>query len=1519
MTAADRQTVSKLVAGDVIHVEREASGLLRSTTRKTKTIHATVTGRDSAPAGEFQQRGRFIVRTDQGDTISVPGHQTFGLVKGAGAPAGEVPAVEVPAVVPTWNEYDTWRGYALAGDTDAPTRGDMKPRTETFRGRRLKVTRGTSWGTIDMSVNGAHAGSTTGNSAVAMDRTAEQLRKDVLAADERRVTDPDAYPAVWFTGATELPAPIVAYLRDQAEREERDRAAMAATSCSDVEHVPGVMGCPLSFVDCNAVPFAADTIDVHEVRESTGMLGFDAAGLEVRAALVAQLPEVGALSTGETGWDHKRIRRAAVWQLPIGSHLVTFVHYEGRTAVAEAASFIAVLVDGRMVEGAGAVSAARRPAELSRFLAWTIASTLRTLDDAPAAVPAVEAPAAGDQGDASGDVETSSSVDEDGPDVDMCPDCGEDAYAPHSPDGAGRPCPSDPDTVTYADALAAAQGDEVPAPAAPSFSTWQELADHIRPGRTRLLLAGAGEQASTVDAGPIEAPAPVVPAPVGVALAVVNNARGSIRVHKPGCRDIEREAAGGTWWELSSPDVRGVVVDLYGNGDFEGFTLDTWRDWSGDVEVMPCAGTLPDVADNAPAAPVGDVTPGEAGTSGTGDLVPAGEVVRPQLGDLVSVSGWSGVSAFVLSVQQDTVGGWDTGETLRFPVGNVTAVTVPTLGDMRHTARLVLDSTARAVDIVEPARAILTTPTWESGTPKAGEGVRAVALNTTDGKRLDDVELLAHTVTKLGCGCWRIECHRPGPVQDGHRSTVALHTGCHRHDAQVSVPLPNADELAAARLAGREAHTLGVPAHIFTTSDERIGSTFKRLPVGSAVYSALITSYHEGYEQAAEHAVESAGYAAINTAGAEPAARNLEVRTAELAEAREVLAGDHTDKPAGSAIMDEVFAGLRAAVAAKSPADDSAAGPATTSVAAPDVRRTYKPQPWVLAHLAGGAGESGTPSEQEQQPTPAVVEAPPAAGDQVEGDEATSWAEFYTLTVEDYAPELPSDEADEHGTLITITHNHEDGTTLDGSSKGDGVYEIAHAHGFTYRSHAGIFIQGSRDRFSRLTALAKLGAALREAGHRVAFDIDDVWRPTAVREEARAERVSERVERLSARAGRKFGEGNGRRAAAEAIGDRMPFGEPIKVGHHSERAHRRAFERIDANYRAAYAAYDYAEHLTNRAEGAEANEEAKNRSRAIMRRIERIETDQRKYVRELGKLMESDPANRSAYRRRLRLEIERIAEEVAYQRAKLGDRAATGEFVAWSKGDFRKDDFANIGGTWCKVVRANAKTLSVENRYGWGGNGTAPYDKVFGRRRDGMQWDAPNAEPWSVEEARKAAKWEALTVRARRAHPGDGDQLAEAANQGRALRIVLGMAKDSGVAEVDAYGEPADQDGKRRRALAAWDVYERLTAGETFEQIAATIEPLGDSTPRWVMPEGEPQDVRVTDLVVGDVVVGIWDSGFAGSRSRLIYSMEGPVTSAPVTYDRYESGEWATFEVDGNSHDVKTFRLVSAHLVGDRN
>lgn len=1208
-------------------------------------------------------------------------------------PSTTATATEPPAPVDPgqlWRDYDVARDYYLAGEQEPPTRADMRPRTEKFRGRRLKVTRSASWGALDLFVNGELIGRADGSSAAAMDRAAAQLRSDVLGADERRVTEADAYPAYWFKGATELPAAIVAYVRYRAEQGERDRAAIAATSCTDPGHVPSVMGCPLPVADCNGVPVGTIAIHLHEVRDTAGMTGFDMAGLDFRNALAAQLPDVGALSSGETGWDHSRVRRAAVWQLPVSGRTVTVVHYNARTATGEG-SYAAVLVDGALV--AAGINAAQPSDALCRFLVWTGADAIRTAGPAPA--PA----------------ET---------DADVPQDSGQD-------NGAGS-------------AETAVSVDEA-APAVPTFRTWQELAEHIRPSRPSGV-----DEARADGRKPNDAPEP-------------------------------------------SP-------------------------------------------------------------------------VRPELGDDVRVAGWSGVRAFVTAVQQDAVTGWDTDQTLRFPVGKVTEVIANTLSEMRHAAALILESPARTakagssvcVEVVEPARAILATPTWVSGAPKPGEGVRVPAVNDTAGKRLENVELLAETVEKLGCGCWRIGCKQPGPLtaETMWKRRVNLLTGCSLHEAHATVSAPAAAE------------------------------------PGDAVETA----------------------------------------------------------------MSEISAGLNAAVAAKS-------APAPAAITAPtaglDPRRTWKAQPWVTAHLTDAEtieAASSAVDEARADLREAVASCDTARIETAEtvrdeavnaladvladklptGDPAdsstdqdeerpASWPEFYTLGVDDYAPVLPGDEPDEHGALITIRHDHESGTVIDGSDKGDGVYEIAKRHGFTFRPTVGIFIKGSRDRFAQLGLLEKLAAELRENGHRVAFDIDDVWRPAAVRAEARAERVSERVERLAARASRKHAEGNGRREAARSIGDLMPFGEPIKIGHHSERRHRRAFERIDANYRAAYAAYDYAEHLAGRAAGAESNEAAKRNPRAMMRRSETLATDVRKFEREIAELQASDSANRSRYRRRLLLEIERRREEIAFIAAQLGDKATSGEFVAWSKADFRKGDLANVRGRWCEVTRVNAKSVSVADRFGWGGTGTASWDEIFGRRRDGMQWDSPNGEPWPVADAAKGDRWAALVSRYQTCtsyDQSDADERRKRIHVAFARRIVLGLDVMASVQEVDAYGEPADKTGQRRRAVASLDVFNRLEAGEPVPAVAASVEPLNDSEPRWTMPAGEPTDVTVSDLRVGDIVAGVYDVGFGGSRPRLITSMVGPVTANPTVRDRHESGEWVGVEVDGDTHELRAFRRCSAHLLAAR-
>lgn len=83
-----------------------------------------------------------------------------------------------------------------------------------------------------------------------------------------------------------------------------------------------------------------------------------------------------------------------------------------------------------------------------------------------------------------------------------------------------------------------------------------------------------------------------------------------------------------------------------------------------------------------------------------------------------------------------------------------------------------------------------------------------------------------------------------------------------------------------------------------------------------------------------------------------------------------------------------------------------------------------------------------------------------------------------------------------------------------------------------------------------------------------------------------------RIERLRSRAESAEREGHASLKHARAVGAIIPLGQPILVGHHSERRHRKDLARIDAGYRRGFKALEMATVLASRARSAE-------RSRAI--------------------------------------------------------------------------------------------------------------------------------------------------------------------------------------------------------------------------------------------------------------------------------------------------------------------------------
>lgn len=221
-----------------------------------------------------------------------PAHVTYrGEILSAvvdGSPMPPVPSwLAAPAPAPVaqvdaaalWDAYQRARADAEHADGPAPTRADTRARAETFRGRRLVTKRGREWGTIVQTLNGEPVGGeSNGWNAAQLDRAAAGLRRTVIAADERRITDPDAYPAHWYRGAPEPHPDVVAYVRHAQAREEDDRVALA-------EPAPVVSDDDRAYVA---------TLTADEIRDHRESLAYARDALATaRAALAAQLARSG--------------------------------------------------------------------------------------------------------------------------------------------------------------------------------------------------------------------------------------------------------------------------------------------------------------------------------------------------------------------------------------------------------------------------------------------------------------------------------------------------------------------------------------------------------------------------------------------------------------------------------------------------------------------------------------------------------------------------------------------------------------------------------------------------------------------------------------------------------------------------------------------------------------------------------------------------------------------------------------------------------------------------------------------------------------------------------------------------------------------------------------------------------------------------------------------------------------------------------------------------------------------------
>jgi len=331
---------------------------------------------------------------------------------------------------------------------------------------------------------------------------------------------------------------------------------------------------------------------------------------------------------------------------------------------------------------------------------------------------------------------------------------------------------------------------------------------------------------------------------------------------------------------------------------------------------------------------------------------------------------------------------------------------------------------------------------------------------------------------------------------------------------------------------------------------------------------------------------------------------------------------------------------------------------------------------------------------------------------------------------------------------VEITHTRREGTLIEGTARGDGTAEILklREYGrtgrqpFRWSRNLGCwYLPHSRDHAAYTPSLELLAQRLRDAGFDVTLSVDNADRRSfSEAEQDREDRAQDRAERFGGYADNAARNSETAWKSGRAIADHIPFGQPILVGHHSERHARRDQERIDNAMRKSISEHDRAQYWSDRERAAANYERFRKDPGRTLRRLDKLRADLRaveKWQRgESAKGYSRNPADPE-----LVTEHQELTEEIEHWQQVIKDAEAKG-FKVWSRADFQRGDFVRCRGTWYEVLRVNAKSVTIPHIHnsvgqavvraegnrldGW--TWTVPYDDVSGRRSaDEMRQTAP--------------------------------------------------------------------------------------------------------------------------------------------------------------------------------------------------
>ena len=185
--------------------------------------------------------------------------------------------------------------------------------------------------------------------------------------------------------------------------------------------------------------------------------------------------------------------------------------------------------------------------------------------------------------------------------------------------------------------------------------------------------------------------------------------------------------------------------------------------------------------------------------------------------------------------------------------------------------------------------------------------------------------------------------------------------------------------------------------------------------------------------------------------------------------------------------------------------------------------------------------------------------------------------------------------------------------------------------------------------------------------------------------ESKIQRDLDKAERYQTYAENAEARAESRSQAADRISSFIPFGQPILVGHHSERRHRRDIERIRSNVEKSIEESDKAAYLRGRALDLSRSQECMENRRYIGNRIKEAQ----KAVRQLSKWAE--PANPR---------LIQAQEKLTFWQGRLAEietaRKDDGEAIA-SPETIKVGDYICYKRSWMPVVRVNKQTVTVSH------------------------------------------------------------------------------------------------------------------------------------------------------------------------------------------------------------------------------